>query len=137
MGKNGNQQVRIHFLNPVSQEDLFTIAGKCDIGLALETGKDENNGIALSNKIFTYLSGGNAILFSDTKAQKRFYEENKGVGIMYESGNVGELKNILLTLSSNLSMIDEMKRSAIKLADETYHWEKEAEKLLTTIHRLE
>ena len=56
----------VNFLPPVEEKKIFEIASEHHIGLASETGKDLNNNIALSNKIFTYLLAGNAILFSNT-----------------------------------------------------------------------
>lgn len=45
---------------------------KFDIGLAIEPGKDFNNELALSNKLFAYLQSGLFVLATDTIEQDRF-----------------------------------------------------------------
>lgn len=123
----------INFTGPVSPDDIWEIAVKNDIGLALEPGKDENNRIALSNKIFTYLLAGNAIIFSDTPAQRKFFEENTELGMLYQSGNIESLKELLLKLIESPAMIEDMKRKVLKTGIERYNWENESKKLIAII----
>lgn len=136
IGKYGQSNVDIDFINPLPEAELFNIASMHDIGLALETGKDVNNGIALSNKIFTYLLAGNAIIFSDTPAQRQFYEENTEVGLLYRSGDVESLKKLLSRILVNPAMVDGMKKNALRAATEKYNWEMESKKLSAIIEAL-
>jgi glycosyltransferase involved in cell wall biosynthesis len=136
MGKYGESDLDINFIQPLPQAELFKIASMNDIGLALETGKDLNNGIALSNKIFTYLLAGNAIIFSDTDAQRQFYEENTEVGLLYHSGDVESLQKLLSRILANPEMVDDMKRNALRAATERHNWEMESQKLTAIIEAL-
>jgi glycosyltransferase involved in cell wall biosynthesis len=133
MAKNEIYNVQINFIEPVLLDRIFQIAAEHDIGLALETGRDENNGIALSNKIFTYLLAGNAIIFSDTKAQRKFYEENKEVGVIYECGNIAALKKILVEFRENFSKLNAFKMDARAAAATKYNWEIGKNRLLKII----
>ena len=62
----------IKIIRPVSQRELHRIIGNADIGLALETGKDTNRKLTLTNKIWAYFQAGLFILASDTPAQSEF-----------------------------------------------------------------
>ena len=136
LGRNGNQQVDIKFLHPVSAGEIFEIAAQHDIGLALETGKDENNKLALSNKIFTYLLAGNAIIFSETKAQYNFYLENSKIGHIYKTGNIVALKKILFSYLNNLNVLQKKKEDSFKLGSEKFNWEIEYRKFIEIVDAL-
>ncbi len=62
----------IKTLRPVSQRELHRIICSADIGLALETGKDINRKLTLTNKIWAYYQAGLFVLASDTPAQAEF-----------------------------------------------------------------
>lgn len=136
LGRKEGSDIEINFMNPVSPDEIFQIAAQHDIGLALEPGRDENNRVALSNKIFTYFLAGNAIIFSGTKAQKKFYEENRGVGAIYECGNIVALKKILAGYCENFSEIKALKINAQNAASKKYNWEIEKEALLKMIEKV-
>jgi hypothetical protein len=70
----------VRIMRPLSQSELLHVIGEFDIGLAVEPGKDLNNCIALSNKIWTYFQGGLLILASDTPAQAAFMSGHPGHG---------------------------------------------------------
>jgi glycosyltransferase involved in cell wall biosynthesis len=110
------------------------VASGFDIGLALEPGRDLNNQIALSNKIFTYLLAGNAVIFSDTPAQKKFHAENPAIGALYACGNFNELAIILKNYKNDPELMMLHKRNALKLADEKYNWEVESKQLVLLVN---
>ena len=58
----------IHFAEIIQPEHLPTYASKFDVGMALEFKEPLNRNICLTNKNFTYLVAGNAIIFSETDA---------------------------------------------------------------------
>ncbi|RYG43847.1 MAG: hypothetical protein EOO01_20595, partial [Chitinophagaceae bacterium] len=70
----------IRFLEPMQEAELIETCSRHHIGMALEPGFSLNNELALSNKLFTYLLAGNAIVASETKAQKEFIQSHNGVG---------------------------------------------------------
>ena len=124
---------KIKFINPSSPSDTFYNAQKFDIGIASETGFSENNKIALSNKLFTYLLSGNVILFSNTKAQEKFHKENEGISFLYEIGNVNEIVNILKKLYADKVLLNSMKLKSLELAKSTMNWEVESKKFLAIV----
>ncbi len=129
-------KINLSFLDPVHPDEIFSIASQYDIGLALEPGRDMNNQIALSNKIFTYLLAGNAVILSATPAQQLFYEENPGIGSKYACGNTSELAGILKDYVEQPELLAEHKRNASKLAAEKHNWEEESKKFIMLVHSL-
>lgn len=120
---------------PVSERALFEIANQQHIGFALERSIPENRDICLTNKIFTYLMAGNAIIASDTQSQKSFMADNPGVGWVYAQGNSDELAGILKTCYLDPDLLEKTKRNAWELADQELNWEEEQKKWLQLVEK--
>ena len=71
----------IRLVAPLDQQELHRVMGNFDAGLAIESGKDVNKQVLLSNKIWTYYQAGLFIVASDTPAQKRFLTERHDHGV--------------------------------------------------------
>ena len=124
---------QLYFYKPILPEEIFRFSAQFDIGLALELRSPSNRNICLTNKIFSYLTSGLAIIASDTAAQKAFVEENKGVGFVYKIGNTEELASQIAYLFNNRVALRECKTKAAQLAIDKYNWEMESTKFLTII----
>ena len=59
-----------------SQKELHQFLSTCDVGLALEPGKDLNNQLAISNKLIASVQAGLYIFAFDTPAQTNFLKKN-------------------------------------------------------------
>ena len=125
-----NQKHTIHFNQPCSEKQLIATASCHHIGLALEPGFSVNNYIALSNKLFTYLLAGNAVILSDTEAQQKFYQHYPSVGWLYKAGDVKAFAGILKECNSNRELLEEKRKNAWKLAANELNWEKESVKFM-------
>lgn len=126
----------IQYYTPIEADEIFDFASKFDIGLALEPGFCFNNKIALSNKIFTYLISGLAILASNTAAQQDFLQENKNIGELYQTGNTKALTDIITKLFNNREQLNEYKRNSFNLAQSKYNWELEQNKFLKIVNEV-
>ena len=62
----------IHFAGIIQPEELAAFASEFDVGMAIELQEPANRNICLTNKIFTYLLAGNAIILSETAMQMEF-----------------------------------------------------------------
>lgn len=124
---------KIKFHDPISQEDLFKVARHYHIGLALEPGRDFNNDAALSNKIFTYLLAGNALILSDTSAQTLFFENNPLVGLLYKKRDNKDLSRILKLYIDDPGLLAIHQQNARNLAEIKLNWEIESRKLLAIV----
>ena len=63
-----SKQVVVHA--PGVPDQMARMAAECDVGLALEQPVSQNRQICLTNKIFTYLLAGNAVIATATKGQQ-------------------------------------------------------------------
>jgi hypothetical protein len=118
----------IRIVRSLSQSELYKIIGDFDIGLAPEPGKDVNNGIALSNKIWTYFQGGLFILASNTPAQSGFISEHPDHGICVDLDR-GIIVRALGDLIGRLPEIRLAKATRFAEARQ-FGWEKESLGLL-------
>ncbi len=128
-----NDKTKILFLSPTSSEEIFTIGSQFDIGLATELPETLNREFCLTNKIFTYLLSGNAILFSDTKAQSKFLHNYSGIGLLYQSENVFELVSVFKKLYYDRSLLNTLKENALALAQNELNWENEGETFIKLV----
>jgi hypothetical protein len=130
-----NTPPKIYFKDPVAPDELLQIAATFDIGFATEPGFCVNNKIALSNKIFTYLVGGNAIIFSNTPAQKHFYDQYPDIGFIYNSHDTATLAELIRKYAENKFLLEEHKQNSKKLFLNDLNWDKEQETLLKRIKK--
>lgn len=127
----GEIAANIHFAGIIQPEELPTFAAGFDIGLALETGFSRNNNIALSNKIFTYLLAGNAIILSETAMQLTFNKMYQ-VGESFALNDEKELAE-KIRIYQNPQQLIAQKRHNYELAKAELNWEKESKILLGVI----
>jgi glycosyltransferase involved in cell wall biosynthesis len=126
-----DSKCKLHFHSPVYPEQLFTITRQFDIGFASETDLSINRTIALSNKIFTYLQSGLAVIFSNTIAQASFAKQYPQVGNVYSNAN--ELAQFLVKYNSDRVMLYQTKKAAFQLGQKKLNWEKESKNFLKVV----
>ncbi len=125
----------LHFHDPIAPDDLITFSSQFDIGLALEPAFSINNDIALSNKIFTYMQAGLAIVASNTTAQSDLLKAYPEIGKLYEIGNIHSLSEILLHYSKHTDALYEARKASLTLAQTSLNWETEQLKFLKIIRQ--
>lgn len=124
---------KLVFIEPLPLSDIFNTAAKYDVGLATEVPDTANRNFCLTNKIFTYLLAGNALVLSNTQAQSNFVEKYEGVGLLYQSGNSKALAELLKNLYHNKALLNNMKANAANLAKTTLNWETEGELFVNVV----
>lgn len=127
-------KVDLSFLSPVEPNLLFEIAATFDIGLAIESVINENNDLIYTNKLFTYLLSGNAILFTSTTAQEYFFNQHPNLGWIYPSGDIDRLELVLKQIKSNPLELFSRKQNAQLLAKDLFNWEIEQNKLMNHLN---
>lgn len=125
--------VKIIFHEPVEPDALMPFAAQFDIGLALEQKHPLNRDLCLTNKIFTYMQAGLAIIASETAAQRKFMNSHTGIGFTYKGGESEALANILNTYQTDRSLLYAHKKNALNLARRQYNWETESLKFLKLV----
>ena len=123
----------ITFHKPVEADRLNDYLAHFDIGIASEPGFSTNNRFALSNKLFTYLQAGLAIVASDTEAQAGFMARYPAIGRVYDRNNVTSLATALHHYRSDPQALLSARQAALKLGLEKLNWETERDKFLALI----
>jgi glycosyltransferase involved in cell wall biosynthesis len=123
------------FLDTVSEEKIASIASMHHIGLASEFAHNQNRNLCLTNKLFMYLLAGNAILATDTSAQKYFLEENQGIGSLYEQENSNDLFRVLKNYIDNPELLDTQRKNALQLGKDKYNWDIEQDQFLQNVEK--
>ncbi|TKB98226.1 glycosyltransferase family 4 protein [Pedobacter cryotolerans] len=126
---------KINYHPPVSGVKIFELASNFDVGLALERKKPFNRNICLTNKIFTYMISGLAVIASDTLAQRAFLEENQEIGFIYETANIHQLRSHIEMLLNEKGRLSDIKRNAYQLAKTKYNWENEARLFINLVRK--
>lgn len=120
----------IFYYLPILPDEIFSFASQFDIGLATEISIPKNRDICLTNKIFTYIQSGLAILASTTTAQQMLMSSYPNMGLVYENKH---LSNKILEYINSAPLLELHQNNACKYAMKALNWEIEKEKLLSTI----
>ena len=118
-----------------SPDDMIRLSAKYDVGLALEQPVSENRDICLTNKIFTYLLAGNAIVATATRGQKQLMNEIPEAGLCYEIGHIETLATQLREWERDRDSLERARRRAWKFGEEVYNWDREQAKLIAIVQR--
>lgn len=118
---------------PVPPDEMVRLSAQYDVGLALEQHVSENREICLTNKIFTYLLGGNAVIASATKGQRPVIEAIGAAGFCYEPGDVNMLAGGLKLMYEDRMYLQRARRLAWDWGTRKYNWDLEKQKFLRVI----
>ena len=128
---NGVNKNSLKFYEPVNPNQIFSIASNFDIGLASETGFSLNNIMAVSNKIFTYIQSGLALVVSNTAGQSSFINAYNELGFVYN--NSTELAQILDNFSFQRDLLFKYKNNSYNMGRSELNWEIESKKFIEVI----
>lgn len=122
----------ITIVEPLPLKELFNTLSDCDLGLAIEPGKDLNNNLALSNKIWAYFQSGLYIIATNTPAQNRFLQDHSSHGVVIEP-RIQSMQHTLENILQNKdTILSEKTTRYIRAKD--FSWEFEANRLLELWH---
>jgi glycosyltransferase involved in cell wall biosynthesis len=105
---------RFYYHLPISPNEICDFAAQFDIGFATEMSIPYNRDICLTNKIFTYLQSGLAIIASDTTAQRQLLEEYPDMGMIYEKKNPESLARIIQFYAKDRNVLIKNQRQALQ-----------------------
>jgi glycosyltransferase involved in cell wall biosynthesis len=120
--------VTIHV--PVNPDRLFIYLSAFDIGIAAEPAFCINNNVALSNKLFSYIQCGLALLLSDTIAQSGLLTEYPRIGKMYKRDSIEDLTAAIQYFIDHPDDLEHIKKHNYQLGQEMLNWEQEQKKFL-------
>jgi len=126
----------IVFHDPIPSDKIVSFASDFDLGLATETGTPYNRDICLTNKIFTYINSGLALIASNTSAQIDLLRTHKDVGLIYDRHSVDSVKNTLLTYLNDPDILLRHKENSSELGRSVLNWHNEKHKFLKIVANL-
>ncbi len=121
---------KVFFHSPILAEHIITDAAQYDVGLALESGISVNRNICVTNKIFSYLMSGLAIVGTDTEGQKDIFKEFNQAVCICQQNNKADLVRAMNVFLQNPNDLVIAKEAARKAAMERFNWEAESERLI-------
>ncbi len=124
---------RVVLLKPAPPEEMARLAASYDIGLSLETDANENRGLCLTNKIFTYLLAGIPVMMSDTPAQRALAATLGAAASLVSLADPAGIASVLDRLAEGSTDLDAAKAAAWKLGQQRYNWETERAALLDSV----
>lgn len=127
---------RLRYLPTAPPGDMVRLASAYDAGIASEPGKSENNNIALSNKLFTYLMAGIPVLASATTAQAEISIDMPGAVFIYDQQDSQSLAKAMDDLLLLPNALESARQSAWLLAANKYNWDVEQYIFLDQVQRV-
>ena len=124
---------RVALLDPAPPEEMVRLAAQYDIGLSLETDANQNRGLCLTNKIFTYLLAGIPVVLSDTPAQRAFAPALGAAGRLVSLADPAGMADSLDRLAAAPAGLEAAKAAAWQLGQQRYNWETEKVGLLQSV----
>lgn len=126
-------QKRIHILPPSPPDDMERIASTYDVGLAGEIADTRNRKIALTNKIFSYITAGIPCLASDIPSHRNFNSTNPGLMTLFEVNNPSDLAEKFDTII-NSPDYESNRRLIWSSGQSTINWDEEKLLLLNLVN---
>ena len=114
-------------------DEMARLAAQYDVGLALEQAQSENRDICLTNKIFTYLLAGNAVIATSTRGQRPIMDAIGTAGFCYDPGDVHAFAQCLKLWYEDRDSLDEARRQAWNWGTHRYNWDMEKTAFLQII----
>jgi glycosyltransferase involved in cell wall biosynthesis len=131
--KNLNLSEKVFFHGPILAEHLIRDAVKYDVGLALESDVSENRNICVTNKIFSYLMSGLAIVGTATYGQKDVFSHFKESVVTCRMNDADDLAMAMRFYIQHPRQLAQAKRAAGRAAEGRYNWELESRKLINLL----
>jgi hypothetical protein len=116
-------RLKIIHHEPAPPDSLVDLCSGFDVGLAVEPGISVNNRLALSNKAFTYLLAGLAVVFTNTPGQRALAQDVGEGAILYTPGDVVTLAAGLKRWAEDKPQLFRSKSAAWQAAERRWHWE--------------
>lgn len=124
---------RLHLLEPIEPHELEKDGARFDVGYAGDLAETENRQIALTNKLFSYLTSGLPIVASRIPAHSRLCGALGDAVVLFPPSDAERLAVELDLLFERPGRIAEARRAAWELGQGRYSWEVERDRLLAVV----
>lgn len=123
MAKERAPKLRVVHHAPKPPDRMVDLCRDYHVGLALEPGHCLNNELALSNKAFTYILAGLAVIFTDTPGQRGLAMDLGPGAFLYSAGDIEKLAQGLRLWAENPAQLLAARRAAWAAARRRWHWQ--------------
>ena len=130
---SGVRSQQIIAYSPGAPDQMVRLAAECDVGLALEQPVSQNRQICLTNKIFTYLLAGNAVIATATRGQQLIMETIGDAGLSYEPGDINALAHGLRLWYENRNILQQARQESWDWGTRRFNWDLEKKKFVQTV----
>jgi hypothetical protein len=120
--------LEMQVLPPLEPDDLVASCRNYDAGVAGETLPVENRRRCLTNKLFTYLPGGLAVVATDAPALDPLRADLLEAGVLYRPGDLETLASGLRRWHDDAGALTRARQAAWDAAARRWHWEHEDER---------
>lgn len=121
---------RLFLHPPCPPDELVREAARHDIGLALENAVELNRLICVTNKIFTYLNAGLAVVATDTPGQAGIMAQIPEAGVVCRMNDARSLAEGIHALIAAPERLVAARQAARRAAEEQFNWGNEGIKLV-------
>ena len=120
---------RLHILGSESPLDMVRLASAYDAGLSSEIGHTLNRGIALNNKLFTYILAGVPVLLSDIPAHRALAALAGNAVRVYTTEDDSSLAGAMDGLIGAPRTLADARVAAFQLGQTHFNWDLEKKSL--------
>lgn len=120
---------------PAHPSEMVREAAHYDIGLALEPPINVNNDILLSNKIFTYLLAGTAVVATRTRGQVRLLPDLGCAAVSCAPEDPASFAEAIAPWLRDRGALERARQAAWRLGEERFNWDCEQRVFLGVVNR--
>ena len=84
----------------------------------------------MSNKLYTYILAGNAVVASNTAGQSRAVRDLKGAAVIYDAGSAESLAAALNSWCADRRALHDARAEAWRLGERRFNWDVEKQEFL-------
>lgn len=129
------QQRIVHYA-PAPADQMVQLASEFDVGLALEQPVSRNRMLCLTNKMFTYMLAGNAILATSTPGQQPILQTIGPAAVQYNPGDVATFAAELKRWHDDRGALQRSRLASWQWGTDRYNWDTEKKLFLSTVEQV-
>jgi len=116
-------RLRVLHHAPAPPDSMVEVCAGYDVGLAVEPGSSVNNRLALSNKVFTYVLAGLAVIITDTPGQRGLAADLGEGAAPCAPGDEAMMAEALARWAEDKASLARARAAAWRAARRRWHWE--------------